>query len=180
MPTIKGLRRRGYTPNILNSFCKDIGATRNSNVVQYEKLNSWARSSLHEISPRVMVVLHPLKVILLSNHSESSLSIELTIPDYPFDITRGNHKLHMENMIYIDQQDFRIVDSDDYFGLAPGKIVGLKYAFRIRCDSYETNPLTGEPIAITCTVLNEDDQVRYYYRFLLNIILLLLLSFSKI
>jgi len=62
MPTIKGLRRRGYTASILNAFCSDIGATRNMNIVQYEKLNSWARNNLHESSPRVMVVLKPLLV----------------------------------------------------------------------------------------------------------------------
>ncbi len=158
MPTIKGLRRRGYSPVIMNAFCREIGVTRNFNTVQYERLNSVARQQLHETSPRVMAVLKPLKVILTGKDlSNKDSTTEITIPDYPFDTTRGNHVIHLENTIYIDRNDFRMEDDKDYFGLAPKKMVGLKYAFRIICDEVELDS-NGEPILLKCSILSDTDR----------------------
>jgi glutaminyl-tRNA synthetase len=155
MPTIKGLRRRGYTPAIINAFCKDIGATRNANVVQYERLNAHARNGLHETSPRVMAVLQPLKLVI-SGRDLAGDAANITVPDFPFDPTRGSHVLRIENEVYIDRSDFRLEDSEDYFGLAPGKVVGLKYAFRVRCESVETNG-SGAPVLLRCVALPDSD-----------------------
>jgi len=155
MPTIKGLRRRGYTPAILNAFCKDIGATRNANVVQYERLNAFARNGLHETSPRAMAVLQPLKVEI-SGRDLSGAAGDITIPNFPFDPTRGSHTVRIENTVFIDKADFRTEDSEDYFGLAPGKVVGLKYAFRVRCESVETNA-AGEVVLVRVVALPDSE-----------------------
>lgn len=156
MPTIKGLRRRGYTPEILNAFCREIGVTRNENVVQYERLAAQARASLHETAPRVMAVLKPLKVTITGLDGAIS-NKELTVPDFPFDPARGSHTVAIESTIYIDESDFRTVDSEDFYGLAVGKIVGLKYACWIRCDSMVTNPETGAPVELLCTAMPESE-----------------------
>jgi glutaminyl-tRNA synthetase len=158
MPTIKGLRRRGYTKSIMNAFCNEIGVTRNANTVQYERLAAVARNQLHERSPRVMAVLNPLRVELKGEIS----SKEITIPDFPFDASRGQHVVIMENTVFIDRSDFRLENEGgldpDFYGLAPGKMVGLKYAFRIVCDSFETDATTGEVTVLHCTILQDKDR----------------------
>lgn len=157
MPTLKGLRRRGYSPAILNSFCRDIGVTRNFNHVQYERLAQHARSILHESSPRVMAVLNPLKIHLTwpaGCETAVTSSSVIKVPDFPFDVERGDHEVPMESSIFIDASDFRMEDSLDYFGLAPGKVVNLKYAFRIRCTDVETGS-DGAPIALRCDVVSD-------------------------
>ena len=111
MPTIKGLRRRGYTPAILNAFCNDIGVTRNENVVEYERLAAIARNQLHETAPRVMAVIRPLRV-QITGLAEVIPNPLLTVPDFPFDPARGSHELAIEPVIFIDETDFRLVDSE--------------------------------------------------------------------
>lgn len=98
--------------------------------------------------------MHPLKVILSNLPPAQTVC---TVPNFPFDPTRGSHTVTIENEIFIDKSDFRMEDSDDYYGLAPGKIVGLKYAFRIVCDKVETNK-EGEPVLLRCTVLGESER----------------------
>eukprot|EP00604_Paraphysomonas_vestita_P003143 CAMPEP_0174820862 /NCGR_PEP_ID=MMETSP1107-20130205/4962_1 /TAXON_ID=36770 /ORGANISM="Paraphysomonas vestita, Strain GFlagA" /LENGTH=619 /DNA_ID=CAMNT_0016037017 /DNA_START=191 /DNA_END=2050 /DNA_ORIENTATION=+ len=145
MPTIKGLRRRGYTPEILNTFCTEIGVTRNENIVEYDRLAAVARNILHESSPRVMAVLDPILLIIsgLSEAVGKAVSNEdpivWDVPDFPFDPSRGTHTVPMTDRIYVDRSDVRLVDSDDFFGFAPNKIVGLKYACRVRVTSIETD-----------------------------------------
>ena len=155
MPTIKGLRRRGYTHTILNAFCRDIGATRNANVVQYERLNAHARNGLHETSPRVMAVLQPLKMVI-TGRDLSGAEADIPVPDFPFDPSRGSHTVRIEETVCIDRSDFRTVDSEDYYGLAPGKVVGLKYAFRVQCESFEADAV-GEPVLLRCVALPDSD-----------------------
>mmetsp|Transcript_38374 Transcript_38374/g.66622 ORF Transcript_38374/g.66622 Transcript_38374/m.66622 type:complete len:658 (+) Transcript_38374:60-2033(+) len=133
MPTISGLRRRGYTADILNRFCLDIGVTRNDSAIQYERLQYWARQTLHETSPRAMAVLDPL-LVKLTNLGEEE---ELAVPDFPFAPERGAHAVRLTAEIYIDRSDFREEDSEDYYGLSPGKAVGLKYAHPIACTGVE-------------------------------------------
>jgi glutaminyl-tRNA synthetase len=156
MPTIKGLRRLGYTASILNAFCRDIAVTRNANVVQYKRLNAFARNGLHESSPRVMAVLQPVKVEITGRDFSDAAANSISIPHYPFDPSRGSHTVRMESVVYIDKQDFRTEDSDDYFGLAPGKVVGLKYAFRVRCESFETDA-AGEVVLLRCVALPDSE-----------------------
>jgi len=133
MPTIKGLRRRGYTPDVLNAFCRDIGVTRNDNTIQYEKLQSWARQILHDVAVRAMAVLEPVKVVI-TNLTEP---IELDVPNFPFAPERGSHKVTITPTVYINSSDFKTEKSDDYFGLTPDGDVLLKYAFPVHCNEIQ-------------------------------------------
>jgi glutaminyl-tRNA synthetase len=130
MPTIAGLRRRGYTPAILNAFCNDVGATRAANVVEMDKLNQVARLQLAPTAWRVMVALVPVTVTITNFDavaSDEATNWTFTVPNVATDESAGSHTITMTSTIYIDASDFRTVDSDEYYGLAPGKAVGLKY-----------------------------------------------------
>jgi glutaminyl-tRNA synthetase len=158
MPTIKGLRRRGYSKDILNTFCNEIGVTRNANIVQYERLAATARTLLNDSSPRVMGILNPIRVELEGNDIEEGK--EIVIPNYPFDVTRGNHSMKMEKTLYIDRSDFRISDDSNYFGLAGDgkKMILLKYiGKRIICNRYETNE-KGEVTVLKCSIVPEEER----------------------
>ena len=99
-----------------------------------------------------MAVLRPLKVIL--SGLKTSL---LDVPHFPFDASRGSHKLGMSEVIFIDQSDFRLVDDPDFFGLAPGKMVLLRYANRILCESHEVGA-DGQPTLLRCRCIPEDER----------------------
>jgi len=154
MPTISGLRRRGYTKEILNAFCMEIGVTRNFNTVQYERLTNHARIQLHETAPRVMAVINAIKVTIRGKATESTHDV----PDFPFEKAGSHsHSITYGNTFYIDGNDFRIEDSADYFGLAPGKIVGLKYCnAKIKCVDVIRNA-NGDPIEIICDDVTTPD-----------------------
>jgi glutaminyl-tRNA synthetase len=130
MPTIAGLRRRGYTPAILNAFCNDVGATRAANVVEMDKLNQVARLQLAPSAWRVMAALVPLTVRITNFDdiaNDESTNWTFAVPNVATDESAGSHTITVTSTIYIDASDFRTVDSDEYYGLAPGKAVGLKY-----------------------------------------------------
>ncbi|CAM9553486.1 unnamed protein product [Pylaiella littoralis] len=151
MPTIKGLRRRGYTAEILNKFCEDIGVTRNDNLIEVEKLEHWARSGLNVSSRRVMGALSPVKVTL-TNLEETR---EVEALDVPFAPEAGSHKIRLTKTLYIDASDFRREDSKDYFGLAPGKMVGLKYcSATMRCDRVVDGEggASAPPVELICSL----------------------------
>ncbi|CAM9252052.1 unnamed protein product, partial [Chrysoparadoxa australica] len=154
MPTIKGLRRRGYLPEILNRFCEDIGVSRTENVVEHERLQQVARLHLNESTKRVMAVLSPVKV-LITNLGAQRL---LDVPDKPQDPSCGaTHKVLLCENIFIDAADFREVDSSDYYGLAPGKMVGLRYAGIMRCDEVVKGE-GGETKMLKCSLMEGVDR----------------------
>lgn len=128
MPTVSGLRRRGYTKDILNSFCNDVGATRAQNVVEISKLHQTARLQFSAASRRVMAVLDPV-LITVTNFDEEAAKASMTfeVENSPTDASLGKHVVTLTSTFYIDASDFRKVDSAEYFGLAPNKAVGLKY-----------------------------------------------------
>lgn len=99
-----------------------------------------------------MAVLRPLKVIL-SNLKPTCLDV----PHYPFDPSRGSHKIHMSDIVYIDHSDFRLEDDEDFFGLAPGKMVALRYAMRIVCESHEMGE-DGQVALLRCRCLTDDER----------------------
>lgn len=102
-----------------------------------------------------MAVLDPIKVVL-DNLPPDMTTLE--VPDFPFDPSRGAHKITIEKVVYIDRSDFRLVDDPDYFGLAPNKSVSLKYAFSIKCVSYELDD-HGKVVTLKCSVdLNPADK----------------------
>jgi glutamyl/glutaminyl-tRNA synthetase len=130
MPTVSGLRRRGYTRNIINQFCQDVGATRAANVVEIDKLYQTARVILSTSTCRVMACLEPIKVVI-ANFAEQSAgqaeSMTFTVPNSATNESLGSHTITLTAILYIDASDFRLQDSKDYYGLAPKKAVGLKY-----------------------------------------------------
>jgi glutaminyl-tRNA synthetase len=103
-----------------------------------------------------MVVLRPLKMVITGR--DFSSGAEISVPDFPFDPSRGSHSLRLESVVYIDRSDFResvaedAKEKEDYFGLAPGKVVGLKYAFRVQCESFETDA-AGQVCLVRCVAL---------------------------
>jgi len=162
MPTIRGLRRRGYTKEIVNAFCTEIGVTRNENLIMYDRIAHVARLQLHESCVRVMAVLRPLKVTLtvpddVIVNVRPGANTTITVPDFPQDPSRGSHAVPFTTEICIDQSDFRLEDSKDFYGLAPGKVVGLKYGCHVRCDSFEMNA-EKEVVALKCTVVSDPDE----------------------
>ena len=168
MPTLQGLRRRGYSPAILNAFCMEIGVTRNMNVVQYERLQGHARTVLHETAPRCMGVETPLKVLVAGAPDTAALAgmTHVDVPHFPFDTSRGSHPVPLpaanaqgERELYIDQSDFRLVDDKDFFGLAVNKIVGLRYYQRIMCDSVECDS-EGVPKLLRCHFVPDADTTK--------------------
>mmetsp|Transcript_25562 Transcript_25562/g.29497 ORF Transcript_25562/g.29497 Transcript_25562/m.29497 type:complete len:687 (-) Transcript_25562:103-2163(-) len=127
MPTISGLRRRGYTAKILKSFCDDLGITRNENYVEVEKLNQTTRLALAPLTRRAMVCLSPIKIEIL-NWEEGGVDPNgYVVQNAPTDETLGSHTVKLTPTFYIDTSDFRMKDDKTYYGLAPNKAVGLKY-----------------------------------------------------
>ena len=168
MPTIQGLRRRGYTPAVLNAFCREIGVTRNSNVVQYERLAAQARTVLHEEAPRVMGVVEPIKVVIQGTPTCADLAgkTHADVPHFPFDVTRGTHPVPLPKVnaegnveLYIDEGDFRMEDNSDFYGLAPNKMVGLRYYSRIFCTSADVDA-NGKPTVVYCNFVDDRDTTK--------------------
>eukprot|EP00531_Pseudo-nitzschia_arenysensis_P009525 CAMPEP_0116132062 /NCGR_PEP_ID=MMETSP0329-20121206/9348_1 /TAXON_ID=697910 /ORGANISM="Pseudo-nitzschia arenysensis, Strain B593" /LENGTH=698 /DNA_ID=CAMNT_0003626553 /DNA_START=132 /DNA_END=2228 /DNA_ORIENTATION=+ len=130
MPTLSGYRRRGFTPEIINKFCTDLGATRAANVIEMEKLFTTARVTLSEKTQRAMAALEPIKIIV-TNFDEAKdnggVGMTFEVQNSPTDAAMGSHTIDLTSTLYIDTSDFRLVDEKDYYGLAPNKAVGLKY-----------------------------------------------------
>ena len=131
MPTISGLRRRGYTKEIINTFCNDVGATRAMNVVQIEKLFQVARQTLADTTRRAMAVLDPIKVVIGNFAEEAAKAGEggmtFEVQNSPTDASLGSHSVTLTATIYIDSEDFRLDEDPNFYRLTPGKPVGVKY-----------------------------------------------------
>ena len=149
MPTLSGLRRRGYTPESIRNFCDRIGvATRNS-TVDMALLEHCLREDLNRMAPRVMGVLKPLKVIL-DNYPEDRTE-ELEFMNHPEDSSMGTRKVPFSRELFIEQEDFREDPPRKFFRLAPGKEVRLRYAYYITCIRVDKDERTGEILALHCT-----------------------------
>eukprot|EP00581_Thalassiosira_minuscula_P017894 CAMPEP_0183726872 /NCGR_PEP_ID=MMETSP0737-20130205/24367_1 /TAXON_ID=385413 /ORGANISM="Thalassiosira miniscula, Strain CCMP1093" /LENGTH=690 /DNA_ID=CAMNT_0025958343 /DNA_START=66 /DNA_END=2141 /DNA_ORIENTATION=- len=131
MPTISGLRRRGYTKEIINTFCNDVGATRAMNVVQMDKLFQVARQTLADTTRRAMAVLEPIKVIIGNFADEATKAGEggmtFDVQNSPTDASLGSHSVTLTETIYIDSEDFKLDEDPNFYRLTPGKPVGIKY-----------------------------------------------------
>jgi len=165
MPTISGLRRRGYTKDILNSFCNDVGATRAMNVVEMEKLFQSARSKLSATSRRAMAALDPIKVTITNFEDEvakkKAVGEEITyeVQNSPTDEAMGSHTVTLTDMVYIDSSDFRMKDDSTYYGLAPNKAVGLKYfGGNLVCDEVVATNADGNATELKCRLDSSDDR----------------------
>ncbi|XP_052487760.1 glutamine--tRNA ligase isoform X2 [Gossypium raimondii] len=133
--TLAGLRRRGVTSTAINSFVRGIGITRSDcSMIRLDRLEYHIREELNKTAPRVLVVLHPLKVVITNLESGSVLDLDAKKwPDARTDDTSAFYKVPFSNVVYIERSDFRMKDSKDYYGLAPGKSALLRYAFPIKC-----------------------------------------------
>jgi len=149
--TLNGLRRRGYTPDAINAFCKTIGVSRNANMIPISVLEAAARDDLERRGTRAMVVVDPVRVTLTNLPADQVE--ELTAPNHPKDESRGTHKVALSRVLYIDRSDFRADAANDkkYYGLAPGKEVHLKYAYNIKCQDFKTDA-AGNVTEILATV----------------------------
>jgi glutaminyl-tRNA synthetase len=149
MPTICGLRRRGYTPEALRTFCERIGVTKYNSLTEINVLENAIREDLNRRAPRVMAVLNPLKVVL-ENYPENQVD-ELDAVNNPEDPAMGSRKVPFSRELYIEQDDFRENPPKEFFRLAPGREVRLRYGYIIKCVSAVKHPKTGEVTELRCT-----------------------------
>jgi len=149
MPTISGLRRRGYTPESIREFCARIGVAKGNSIVDLALLEHCIREELNAKATRVMGVLRPLKLVI-DNYAEGLVE-EFEVPNNPEDPEAGNRKVPFTSTIYIDQEDFCENPPKKYFRLAPGQEVRLKSAYIIKCESLVKDEKTGEVIEVHCS-----------------------------
>ena len=149
MPTIKGLRRRGYTPEAIRNFCERVGVAKRDSVIEMALLEHAIREDLNRSAPRVMVVLHPLKVIIENYPVGQTEDVEAV--NNPEDASQGTRQLSFSREIYIEADDFREDPPKKFFRLSPGQEVRLRYAYIIRCVGVDKDEQTGVITAIRCT-----------------------------
>jgi glutaminyl-tRNA synthetase len=146
MPTISGLRRRGYTPEAIRNFCDDIGVAKRDNLIDYSRLEFALREDLNKRANRVMAVLNPVKLIIDNYEGEETLEAI----NNPEDETAGTRPITFSNTLYIEREDFMENPPNKFFRLAIGKEVRLRYAYFITCTGIEKDT-EGNIIAIHCT-----------------------------
>ena len=149
MPTISGLRRRGYTPEAVRDFCGRIGVARRDNTVDIALLEHTLRDDLNKRAPRVMGVLDPLKVVI-ENYPEGRIE-EIVSVNNPEDMSMGERKIPFSRTVYIEKDDFREEPPPKFYRLSPGREVRLKDAYYITCTDVINDEATGEIIELRCT-----------------------------
>ena len=149
MPTLSGLRRRGYTPQAIRDFCNHIGVSKTNSIIDIALLEHFIRKDLNQRAPRVFGILRPLRVVI-TNYPEDQVE-ELEAINNPEDETMGTRKVPFSRVIYIEQDDFREVPPPKYRRLTPGREVRLRYGYFITCVDVVKDPETGEVIEIRCT-----------------------------
>ncbi len=149
IPTISGLRRRGYSPESIRNFCERIDVAKADSMVDIALLEYCIREHLNRIAPRVMGVLRPLKVII-DNYPEDQVE-ELDAINNPEDPQMGTRKIPFSRELYIEQEDFMEEPPKKFFRLAPGREVRLRYAYFITCVDVVKDPQTGEASTLHCT-----------------------------
>jgi glutaminyl-tRNA synthetase len=148
MPTISGIRRRGYTPEALRNFCGAIGVSKTNGSIELAMLEHFVREDLNRRSARVMAVLRPVKVVI-DNYPEDQTE-EMDAVNNPEDPNAGTRKVPFSRDLYIEQDDFREDPPKQYYRLSPGKEVRLRYAYFVTCTSVVKND-KGEVIEVHCT-----------------------------
>ena len=149
MPTISGLRRRGYTPEAIRNFADRIGVARNESTSDVALLEDCLRDDLNKRAPRVMAVLRPLRLVI-ENYDDAGLE-ELDAVNNPEDHSKGVRKVPFSRVLYIERDDFRENPPKMYFRLSPGGEVRLRYAYIIKCVRVVKDKATGEVIEVRCT-----------------------------
>jgi glutaminyl-tRNA synthetase len=149
MPTLSGIRRRGYTPESIRNFCERIGVAKRDNVVDVALLEHSIREDLNLRAPRVMAVLNPLRVVLVNYPDD--LVEEMEAVNNPEDPSAGTRKVPFSRVLYIEREDFREDPPKKYFRLSPGREVRLRYAYIIKCVDVVKDERTGEVIEVHAT-----------------------------
>ena len=148
MPTLSGIRRRGYTPEAIRNFCNSIGVSKTNGSIELAMLEHFVREDLNKRALRVMAVLRPLKVVI--DNYPAAQSEEMDAINNPEDASAGSRKVPFSRVLYIEQDDFREEPPKGYFRLSPGREVRLRYAYFITCTSVVKND-AGEIIEVHCT-----------------------------
>jgi glutaminyl-tRNA synthetase len=149
MPTLAGLRRRGYTPEAIRGFCERVGVAKRNSTVDMAMLEHEIREDLNKRARRVMAVLRPLRVVI-DNYPESRVE-ELEAVNNPEDPAMGIRGVPFSRVVYIEQDDFREDPPKKFFRLAPGREVRLRYAYIIKCVSVVKDERSGEVVELHCT-----------------------------
>ncbi len=149
MPTIAGMRRRGYTPEAIRNFCERIGVAKNDSVVDMALLEHCVRDDLNERAPRVMGVLRPLRVVI-DNYPEDQIE-EFDCPYHPQKAEMGSRKVPFSRVLFIEQDDFMEHPPKKFYRLSPGKEVRLRYGYFIKCVNAVKDPNTGQVVEVHCT-----------------------------
>ena len=149
MPTLSGLRRRGYTPEAIQSFCRRTGVAKANSTIDIAFLEHCLRQDLNQRAQRVMGVLHPLRLVI-DNYPEGQVE-ELDAVNNPEDPDAGTRKVPFSRVLYIEQEDFREDAPAKYFRLVPGREVRLRYAYFITCVDVLKDEKTGEVMEVHCT-----------------------------
>jgi len=149
MPTIAGLRRRGYTPEAIRDFCERIGVAKNDSLIDMALIEHCVRENLNERALRVMAVLRPLRVVI-DNYPEGQVE-EFVCPYHPQDAGMGSRNVPFSRELYVEQEDFMENPPKKFYRLAPGREVRLRYGYFIKCVSVVKDPKTGHVVEVHCT-----------------------------
>jgi len=149
MPSLAGMRRRGFTPEAIRDFCDRIGVARNDSLIDMSLLENCVREDLNEKAPRVMAVLRPLRVVI-DNYPEDQVE-EFDCPYHPQNPEMGSRKVPFSRVLYVEQEDFMEDPPKKFYRLAIGREVRLRYGYFIKCESVVKDPDTGKVIEVHCT-----------------------------
>jgi glutaminyl-tRNA synthetase len=149
MPTISGLRRRGYSPEAIRAFCDRIGVSKVNSVVDIALLEYFLREHLNKTARRVMAVLRPLKLVI-DDYPEGRVE-ELEAENNPEDPAAGKRAVKFSRELFIEREDFRENPPKEFFRLSPGREVRLKQAYYVTCTRVVKDPSSGEPVELHCT-----------------------------
>jgi len=149
MPTIAGMRRRGYTPEAIRNFCDRIGVAKNDSLIEIALLEHCVRDDLNERAPRVMGVLRPLRLVI-DNYPEANVE-EFECPNHPQNPDMGSRKVPFSKVLYIERDDFQESPPPKYNRLGPGREVRLRYAYIVKYVSMVKDAKTGQVVEVRCT-----------------------------
>jgi glutaminyl-tRNA synthetase len=149
MPTLAGMRRRGFTPKAIRNFCERIGVAKNDSVIDMALLENSIREDLNERAPRVMAVLRPLRVVI-DNYPEGQVE-EFDCPYHPQNAEMGSRKVPFSRVLYIEKEDFLENPPKKFYRLSVGREVRLRYGYFIKCVNVVKDPKTGEVVELHCT-----------------------------
>ncbi|CAG9473387.1 unnamed protein product [Plasmodium vivax] len=151
MPTISGMRRRGYSPEAIKDFCAKVGVAKRENIISYELLELCAREDMNKKAKRLFAILKPLKVVITNFVPDNEELHELSALNHPKNESMGQRMMKFEEEIYIDEEDFLENPPEHFYRLAPNRTVRLRYAFCITCHEVVRDAATNRVVELRCT-----------------------------